>query len=331
MKVTIALTWLVVAAGLVEASSIHAHRGVSAHSRRARQQREHIEPQLKRRDPSKKRCKPKAATSAPSVIPTTSKPPVSTPATQKLATQPSKAPAPPPKQPSAPKPPSGGNNLIQVVSSRCGPSGATEQITATSGPNGSEDWLNFGVETAAGWNPPELKITDIVAKDLGDVLKQPNNVFTNCAPYVDDFYQVGAQTGLPPILLASIAMQESSCNAGETGGAGEQGLMQITKDKCGGAPGGNCKDPGFNIRTGATFFKNLLDSEGGNLLRTLGGYNGWNPKMTVKSANAAGGCRVNNLDYLHQTLNGWVQGRAPTSNPRLGKYFNYEQHCPQAA
>lgn len=37
-------------------------------------------------------------------------------------------------------------------------------------------------------------------------------------------------------------MQESSCNPGTVGGAGEQGLMQITKDKCGGAPGGNCKD-----------------------------------------------------------------------------------------
>lgn len=38
-------------------------------------------------------------------------------------------------------------------------------------------------------------------------------------------------------------MQESSCKADTVGGAGEQGLMQITKDKCGGAPGGNCMDP----------------------------------------------------------------------------------------
>ena len=38
-------------------------------------------------------------------------------------------------------------------------------------------------------------------------------------------------------------MQESSCNPHTVGGGGEQGLMQITKDKCGGAPGGNCQDP----------------------------------------------------------------------------------------
>lgn len=38
-------------------------------------------------------------------------------------------------------------------------------------------------------------------------------------------------------------MQESSCIPTTVGGAGEQGLMQITVDKCGGAPGGNCQDP----------------------------------------------------------------------------------------
>jgi hypothetical protein len=43
-------------------------------------------------------------------------------------------------------------------------------------------------------------------------------------------------------MLASFAMQESSCNPNTVGGAGEQGLMQITPDKCKGAPNGNCKD-----------------------------------------------------------------------------------------
>ena len=50
-------------------------------------------------------------------------------------------------------------------------------------------------------------------------------------------------TLVPPIAIASIMMQESTCNKDTVGGGGEQGLMQITKDKCGGAPGGNCKDP----------------------------------------------------------------------------------------
>lgn len=47
---------------------------------------------------------------------------------------------------------------------------------------------------------------------------------------------------VPPILVASIAMQESTCNANTVGGAGEQGLMQLTQDKCGSAPNGNCRD-----------------------------------------------------------------------------------------
>ena len=46
---------------------------------------------------------------------------------------------------------------------------------------------------------------------------------------------------VPPIFLSAFAMQESSCNPATIGGAGELGLMQITKDKCGGAPGGNCR------------------------------------------------------------------------------------------
>jgi len=47
---------------------------------------------------------------------------------------------------------------------------------------------------------------------------------------------------VPRMLAISIAMQESTCNPNVEGGGGEQGMMQITKDKCGDAPGGNCKD-----------------------------------------------------------------------------------------
>lgn len=101
-------------------------------------------------------------------------------------------------------------------------------------------------------------------------------------------------------MLAAFAMQESSCNAATTGGGGEQGLMQITQEKCGGAPGGNCKDPvryfasfflgtfvdsplpqDFNIRTGAKFFADTLNRNNGDLLKSLGAYNGWFPSMTA--------------------------------------------------
>ncbi len=93
-------------------------------------------------------------------------------------------------------------------------------------------------------------------------------------------------------------MQESSCNPSAVGGAGEQGLMQITRDKCKGAPNGNCKDivrflihhfkvthrlychQDFNIRVGAEFFASTLASNDGDVFSTIGEYNGWKPGMT---------------------------------------------------
>jgi soluble lytic murein transglycosylase-like protein len=97
-------------------------------------------------------------------------------------------------------------------------------------------------------------------------------------------------------------MQESSCNPNTVGGAGEQGLMQLTpNDKCGGAPGGNCKEPAYNIGTGARFFSGLIKDNGGNVLKAVGKYNGWVQGMTVGSATRMKNtcCRCqNNLDYV---------------------------------
>ena len=47
--------------------------------------------------------------------------------------------------------------------------------------------------------------------------------------------------------------------------------MQITKDKC--AAGVDCKDPDYNVRTGAQYLKDRLDQNNGNLLVALGQYN----------------------------------------------------------
>lgn len=85
---------------------------------------------------------------------------------------------------------------------------------------------------------------------------------------------------VPAIILASFALQESSCNPHTIGGAGEQGLMQITKEKCVGAPSYNCLDPDFNIKTGASFFANTLKGNNGDLLKSIGSYNGWFVGMT---------------------------------------------------
>jgi hypothetical protein len=79
--------------------------------------------------------------------------------------------------------------------------------------------------------------------------------------------------------------------------------MQLTRDKCGKAPNGNCKDvvrhiigqfdslrkfnldnnQGFNVNAGAKLFTTLLDQNDGNILIAIGNYNGWSLGMTIVS------------------------------------------------
>ncbi|KAF5351642.1 hypothetical protein D9756_007546 [Leucocoprinus leucothites] len=194
---------------------------------------------------------------------------------------------------------SGGNVLN--ASGKCGSSHAVAKTTKTSGPNGSIQFLNCGID-GGGWNPPYINIKDVVVKSLSESIDSGHSPFKACSKYVKYFNKYGDQFGIPPIFLASFAMQESSCQPETVGGAGEQGLMQITKDKCGGAPGGNCRDPDFNIRTGAKYFASTLDDVGGDVLLAVGRYNGWYPGLTASKAKAAkdkGCCRCQqNLDYV---------------------------------
>ncbi|CAE6422022.1 unnamed protein product [Rhizoctonia solani] len=233
----------------------------------------------------------------------------------------------------------------------CGPIGATLNTTRFAGPNGSQAWLSCGLNTTRGWHPPRFSIKDIISKDLEAASKMPNSPFTRCEQYFPLFYKYsdmfkGTSEGLsvdigqreelltdlstfsstvPAILIASFANQESGCNAETIGGGDEQGLMQITPDKCGGAPGGNCRDPDFNIRTAIGYFAGELSRHNGSILHTIGAYNGWYEGMTVPAATAAANtscCRCQqNLDYIHQMCNGWIQG-VDAYAANLGSYFN---------
>jgi len=221
----------------------------------------------------------------------------------------------------------GSSGGVLTINSKCGGSNAVAKTTKTSGPNGSIDFLNCGIN-GGGWSPPAIHIKDVKVKSLSEALQSPGSPFHACAPYLKFFNKYGDQFGIPPIFLASFAMQESSCQPGTIGGAGEQGLMQITKEKCpGGSPGPACRDPDYNIRTGAKFFADTLASNNGNVLESIGQYNGWYPGLTFQKATAArhtGCCRCqNNLDYLHQFLNGWCQN-VNAYDVKLGKYFNLD-------
>ncbi|KAM0788801.1 hypothetical protein ACM66B_002889 [Microbotryomycetes sp. NB124-2] len=223
---------------------------------------------------------------------------------------------------------SSGKGLIGYTDSRCGPSGATAETTNSGGPNGAESWLNCGMSQSSPdgeWNPPYLTLDQLTVKSLDDALKMDNSAFSACAPYVDMFDRVGKEVGLPPIVLASIAMQESTCNPSVTGKAGESGMFQITSDKCGGAPGGDCHDLYYNMKTGATYLKSTLDDNGGDFLKSLGMYNGWYAGLSYNKATAVrGSCWAcqQNLDYTTQMLNGWFQG---LEGYKLGTIRNLDQ------
>ncbi|KAI0093248.1 hypothetical protein BDY19DRAFT_903019 [Irpex rosettiformis] len=328
MKVTIPFVWLVLAVGLAEASSVHAERDLGAHARlAARHRRSPIEaPAFERRgnSSSNKRCKPKASPSSSSAAPaeTQNKSPEPVQPVQ-AAAKPKTTSSAAPAENTATTKASGGQKLL-TVSSSCGSSGATSDITSSSGPNGSEDFLLCGLH-GGGWNPAHVTVNDIVYKDLNDVLNQKSNPFSACASFVQFFYQYGNQYNLPPILIAAIAMQESSCQRDQVGGAGEQGLMQITKDKCEGRSPDACRDPSFNIGKGASYLRSLLDQHGGNVLTTLGGYNGMEVGATAGALLKRPACWQPNFDYLQQTLNGYLQGHDPQGSPRLGVYHNYDK------
>lgn len=137
-----------------------------------------------------------------------------------------------------------------------------------------------------------------------------------CAKYDQYFQSAGSGFGVDPVILAVIAMQESSCNA-DAGGP-TPGLMQVS---CDNYPDGVCTDSiQDNVNAGTNYFVTQLDNSGGNVLQAFGSYNGWftansglnnNKGLTAdypcSSEGQANGV-PQNLDYLHQVLNGWLMG-----------------------
>lgn len=224
------------------------------------------------------------------------------------------APPTPSPQPSADTSGNAGDSahwgVLAVTDGTCGWSNANDQ-----NPNGSQDWLNCGIN-GAGWTPPHVSIDQLIAAEL-----DASGVFSPCDPYIEKFKQYGAEFNVYPIMLASFAMQESTCNPSVTGGGGEAGLMQIAPPNC--EPGVNCWDVDYNIRRGAQLFRQMIDANGGNVLAAIGAYNGWRKGMTVSDAMAAkwqGHCRnQNNLDYIFQYCNGWMQNK---NAYHMGSYFN---------
>jgi hypothetical protein len=67
-------------------------------------------------------------------------------------------------------------------------------LTATAGPNGSEDWLNCGIN-GAGWTPPYVTVADLKTVDLAEAVKSASSPFRFCTKFIDTFYKYGEANG----------------------------------------------------------------------------------------------------------------------------------------
>ncbi|KAI5479624.1 glycoside hydrolase family 23 protein [Pseudohyphozyma bogoriensis] len=216
----------------------------------------------------------------------------------------------------------GGAGLFKFVSDNCGASDADDDY-----PNGAEAFLNCGLskfDKSSPWTPPAGVTVDHLKVVSIEEAIASNSVWEPCSKFTTLFEKYGEKHGIPPIMLAALALQESTCNPnvlGDSGGA--FGLMQITQDKCNGMGAAGCSAPDYNIDTAAAYLASQIKAANGNILTALGQYNGWVPGMTFTSATAAeysDCCECqNNLDYLHQMLNGWLLGK---TGYEMGSYNN---------
>ena len=107
-------------------------------------------------------------------------------------------------------------------------------------------------------------------------------------PYVDIINMEAARNGLDPALVAAIIQNESSFDPNATSPMGARGLMQIMpsiwrdlnlNSACDGlhdppANGEDCVyDPAANVRTGAAYFKRLIDDFKGDAVMAIAAYN----------------------------------------------------------
>lgn len=209
-----------------------------------------------------------------------------------------------------------GSALAQTNPNAKGACSPTRGGASACGPNGSEDWLNTGLE-AGGWNPPFLDINKLTHISLDQYYK---GVGKPCQKYDQYFKSAGTKYNIDPAILAFIAMQESSCNADE--GGPTPGLMQCDPSNCQNGKK-SCQYPiQDNVNCGAHVLRQALDSNGGNAVHAFGSYNGWFTSSDGTGLNGGKGitkgypCSAEgkrhgepqNLNYIHEIFNGWFQG-----------------------
>jgi hypothetical protein len=152
-----------------------------------------------------------------------------------------------------------------------------------------------------------VKLEEIVYVDLETAISN-GNTFDACKPHVDLFNQYGKQYNIPPIMLAAFAMQESGCSQDVNNSAGTIGMFQLAPENCRHYQT-DCEQLDGNIEAACKLIIDYMSAANGNVVAMVGGYNGWSDGMTASQAKSHPCNQQQNLDYLQQFFNAWLQGK----------------------
>lgn len=109
------------------------------------------------------------------------------------------------------------------------------QPNTTTGPNGALSWLNCGLSTSSpksGWTPPLMRLSDLIvktsSKNITDLVKEKGSPYGHCEEFAEIFEEEGRKEGVPGLMLAAFALQESGCQSAAVGSGGTAGLLQLS-------------------------------------------------------------------------------------------------------
>ena len=169
--------------------------------------------------------------------------------------------------------------------------------------NRSEEWLNSGLNTTGGWNPPFIQLRDVVMVEDASFYTA---IGAWCISYDSSFREASITYSIPTIFIASIALSKSGCNPNAVGPNGQQGLMQLSRSQL---PPGGSVSPHDNIMIGAKLLQDRLFVFNNNIIECIGMYGGWFRGMTEWDPCVKQRQVPQDLDFLQKFFNGLILGR----------------------
>ncbi|MEW6271485.1 MAG: transglycosylase SLT domain-containing protein [Thermodesulfobacteriota bacterium] len=150
---------------------------------------------------------------------------------------------------------------------------AAREYAAVEAVTGPDPFLADAYREAGAWS--NLVRLGIRLQQAG----QPGQEATTFPrPYAPDFEQGGARAGVDPLLLVSMARQESLFDPQAVSPAGARGVLQLMPATAERVAGQSVDlralyEPSFNIDLGARYFDGLLQRFGGRIVLAVAAYN----------------------------------------------------------